>query len=295
MLERNQTMHEYIIFTDSCCDIPPKMLKEWGVSYANMTFSFAGEEKEYIGTDISNHDFYERMRQGAHATTAAINADTFTGAFSSVLEEGKDILYVAFSSGLSTTVNSAHMAAEELKEKYPDRKIIIVDTLAASAGGGLMVYMAVAKKNEGATIEENAAYIESLIPHHCIWFTVDDLEYLKRGGRVSPLVAFAGGILGIKPILQMDEEGHLIKVSTARGRKKAIEALANKYAELSYVEKNTPIFVSHGDCEEDARQLVALLKERHGAEVTLLTEIGPVIGSHSGPGTIALFFLGKER
>ena len=187
------------------------------------------------------------------------------------------------------------MAAEELKEKYPERKIIIVDTLAASAGGGLMVYMAVAKKNEGATIEENAAYIESLIPHHCIWFTVDDLEYLKRGGRVSPLVAFAGGILGIKPILQMDEEGHLIKVSTARGRKKAIEALANKYAELSYEEKNTPIFVSHGDCEEDARQLVALLKERHGAEVTLLTEIGPVIGSHSGPGTIALFFVGKHR
>ena len=295
MLERNQTMHEYIIFTDSCCDIPPKMLKEWGVSYANMTFSFAGEEKEYIGTDISNHDFYERMRQGAHATTAAINADTFTGAFSSVLEEGKDILYVAFSSGLSTTVNSAHMAAEELKEKYPERKIIIVDTLAASAGGGRMVYMAVAKKNEGATIEENAAYIESLIPHHCIWFTVDDLEYLKRGGRVSPFVAFAGGILGIKPILQMDEEGHLIKVSTARGRKKAIEALANKYAELSYEEKNTPIFVSHGDCEEDAKQLVALLKERHGAEVTLLTEIGPVIGSHSGPGTIALFFIGKHR
>ena len=295
MLERNQTMHEYIIFTDSCCDIPPKMLKEWGVSYANMTFSFAGEEKEYIGTDISNHDFYERMRQGAHATTAAINADTFTGAFSSVLEAGKDILYVAFSSGLSTTVNSAHMAAEELKEKYPERKIIIVDTLAASAGGGLMVYMAVAKKNEGATIEENAAYIESLIPHHCIWFTVDDLEYLKRGGRVSPLVAFAGGILGIKPILQMDEEGHLIKVSTARGRKKAIEALANKYAELSYEEKNTPIFVSHGDCEEDARQLVALLKERHGAGVALLTEIGPVIGSHSGPGTIALFFVGKHR
>ena len=288
-------MHKYIIFTDSCCDIPPKMLKEWGVSYANMTFSFDGEEKEYIGTDISNHDFYERMRQGAHATTAAINADTFTGAFSSVLEAGKDILYVAFSSGLSTTVNSAHMAAEELKEKYPERKIIIVDTLAASAGGGLMVYMAVAKKNEGATIEENAAYIESLIPHHCIWFTVDDLEYLKRGGRVSPLAAFAGGILGIKPILQMDEEGHLIKVSTARGRKKAIEALANKYAELSYEEKNTPIFVSHGDCEEDARQLVALLKERHGAEVTLLTEIGPVIGSHSGPGTIALFFVGKHR
>ena len=288
-------MSEYIIFTDSCCDIKPELLQQWGVPYANMTFSFDGEDKEYIGTDISNHDFYDRMRQGAHARTAAINADTFARAFTPLLEEGKDVLYVAFSSGLSTTVNSAHMAAAELKESYPDRKIIIVDTLAASAGGGLMVYMAVAKKNEGATIEENAAYIESLVPQHCIWFTVDDLEYLKRGGRVSPLVAFAGGVLGIKPILQMDEEGHLVKVSTARGRKKAIEALAEKYAELSYEEKNTPIFISHAEAENDAKQLADILMQRHGAEVTLITEIGPVIGSHAGPGTIALFFIGKHR
>ena len=288
-------MSEYVIFTDSCCDISPELLAKWGVPYANMTFSFDGEDKEYIGTDISNHDFYDRMRQGAHARTAAINADTFARAFTPILEEGKDILYVAFSSGLSTTVNSAHMAATELEESYPNRKIIIVDTLAASAGGGLMVYMAVAKKNEGATIEENAAYMESLVPQHCIWFTVDDLEYLKRGGRVSPLVAFAGGVLGIKPILQMDEEGHLVKVSTARGRKKAIEALAEKYAELSYEEKNTPIFISHAEAENDAKQLADILKQRHGAEVTLITEIGPVIGSHAGPGTIALFFIGKHR
>ena len=288
-------MSEYVIFTDSCCDISPELLAKWGVPYANMTFSFDGEDKEYIGTDISNHDFYDRMRQGAHARTAAINADTFARAFTPILEEGKDILYVAFSSGLSTTVNSAHMAATELEESYPNRKIIIVDTLAASAGGGLMVYMAVAKKNEGATIEENAAYIESLVPQHCIWFTVDDLEYLKRGGRVSPLVAFAGGVLGIKPILQMDEEGHLVKVSTARGRKKAIEALAEKYAELSYEEKNTPIFISHAEAENDAKQLADILMQRHGAEVTLITEIGPVIGSHAGPGTIALFFIGEHR
>ena len=288
-------MNEYVIFTDSCCDVSPELLAKWGVPYANMTFSFDGEDKEYIGTDISNHDFYDRMRQGAHARTAAINADTFARAFTPILEEGKDILYVAFSSGLSTTVNSAHMAATELEESYPNRKIIIVDTLAASAGGGLMVYMAVAKKNEGATIEENAAYMESLVPQHCIWFTVDDLEYLKRGGRVSPLVAFAGGVLGIKPILQMDEEGHLVKVSTARGRKKAIEALAEKYAELSYEEKNTPIFISHAEAENDAKQLADILKQRHGAEVTLITEIGPVIGSHAGPGTIALFFIGKHR
>lgn len=288
-------MNDYVIFTDSCCDISPEILSQWGVPYANMTFLFDGENKEYINADITNKEFYDRMRQGACAKTAAINVDAFIRAFTPILEESKDILYVAFSSGLSTTVNSAHLAANELKENYPEREILIVDTLAASGGGGLMVYMAVQKKREGASIQENAAYIESLIPQHCIWFTVDDLEYLKRGGRVSPLVAFAGGVLGIKPILKMDEEGHLIKVGTARGRKKAIEELANKYAELSYEEKNTPIVVSHGDCEADAKQLVDLLKQRHGAEVTLLTEIGPVIGSHSGPGTIALFFIGKHR
>jgi len=288
-------MNEYIIFTDSCCDIKSALLQEWGVPYANMTFSFEGENKEYVNTDITNKEFYDRMRQGASAKTAAINTDTFAHAFEPILQAGKDILYVAFSSGLSTTVNSAHMAAAELKESYPSRKIIIVDSLAASAGSGLMVYMAVAKKNEGATLEENAAYIESLVPQHCIWFTVDDLEYLKRGGRVSPLVAFAGGVLGIKPVLQMDEEGHLVKVSTARGRKRAIEALAEKYAELSYEEKNTPIFISHAEAENDAKQLADILKQRHGVEVTLITEIGPVIGAHAGPGTLAIFFVGKHR
>ena len=288
-------MSEYVIFTDSCCDISPELLCRWGVPYANMTFSFDEEVKEYIGTDISNKEFYERMRQGEQPKTAAINAASFTDAFAPILESGKDILYVAFSSGLSTTVNSAYMAAEELKEQYPQRRIVIVDTLAASAGGGLMVYMAVAKQREGASLAENAAYIESLTPQHCIWFTVDDLEYLKRGGRVSPLVAFAGGVLGIKPVLQMDDEGHLVKVSTARGRKKAIEALAVKYAELSYEEKNTPVFISHAECEEDAKLLADILMQRHGVEVTLITEIGPVIGSHAGPGTLALFFIGKHR
>ena len=288
-------MNEYIVFTDSCCDVQPELLQAWGVPYANMWLTFDGEDKEYTDTDISGKEFYERMRQGAHARTAAINADAFARAFTPILEEGKDILYVAFSSGLSTTVNSAHMAVEDLKGTYPDRKIVVVDTLAASAGGGLMVYMALEKQKEGATLEENAAYLEALVPQHCIWFIVDDLEYLKRGGRVSPLVAFAGGLLGIKPVLQMDSEGHLVKVATARGRKKAIEALAAKYAELSYEEKNTPIFISHADCLEDAQQLVDMIEQRHGGKVTLLSEIGPVIGSHAGPGTIALFFVGKHR
>ena len=288
-------MNEYIIFADSCCDVSGELLGQWGVEFAHMTFTFEGEDRDYINTDITNKEFYDRMRAGACPKTAAINADAFVRAFAPILEQGKDILYVAFSSGLSTTVNSAHMAADELKEKYPERKIAIVDTLAASAGGGLMVYMAVQKKLEGASLEENAAYVASLVDQHCIWFTVDDLEYLKRGGRVSPLVAFAGGLLGIKPVLKMDMEGHLIKVGTARGRKKAIEALADKFTELSCEDRATPIFISHADCEADARILADILKQRHGVEVTLLTQIGPVIGAHCGPGTIAMFFLGKHR
>lgn len=288
-------MNDYMIFTDSACDVKPELLWQWGVLFANMTFTFEGEDREYINTDIPVKTFYDRMRQGASAKTAAINADTFMRAFEPILQEGKDILYVAFSSGLSTTVNSAYMAAEELAAKYPQRKILVVDTLAASAGGGLMVYMAVQKKNSGASLEENAAYIESLTPHHCIWFTVDDLEYLKRGGRVSPAVAFVGGLLGIKPVLQMDSEGHLVKVGTARGRKKSIEALADKYGELSYAQKDTPIFISHADCSQDAHALADMLMERYGAEVTLITDIGPIIGSHAGPGTVAIFFIGEHR
>lgn len=288
-------MSNYIIFTDSACDIKPEVLESWGVPFADMTFTFEGEAGEYINSDITNTEFYDRMRQGAVPKTAAINADAFMNAFRPILAEGKDILYVAFSSGLSTTVNSAHMAVQELAEEFPQRTIRIVDTLAASAGGGLMVYMAVQKKNQGASLEENAAYIESLIPHHCIWFTVDDLEYLKRGGRVSPAVAFVGGLLGIKPVLQMDSEGHLVKVSTARGRKKSIEALADKFGELAFEDKDTPIFISHGDCLEDAQALSDLIKKRYNVETTMITEIGPIIGSHSGPGTIAFFFIGKHR
>ena len=288
-------MNTYIIFTDSACDIQPAVLESWGVPFADMTFSFEGETGEYINADISNAEFYERMRQGAKPKTAAVNSDAFMNAFRPILAEGKDILYVAFSSGLSTTVTSAHMAAQDLAEEFPQRTIRIVDTLAASAGGGLMVYMAVQKKNSGASLEENAAYIESLVPHHCIWFTVDDLEYLKRGGRVSPAVAFVGGLLGIKPVLQMDSEGHLIKVSTARGRKKSIEALADKFGELAFEDKDTPVFISHGDCLQDAQALSDLIKKRYNVETTMITEIGPIIGSHSGPGTIAFFFIGKNR
>ena len=287
-------MQDYVIFTDSGCDVSPELLEQWGVPYVSMTFLFDGEEKEYTSSEMDLEQFYQRMREGGHAKTAAVNTAMFVQALEPLLQQGKDVLYVAFSSGLSTTVQSARMAIEQLAEQYPQNRVVMVDTLAASAGEGLMVYMAVQKKAQGASLDETAAYIKGLEDKHCIWFTVDDLTYLKRGGRVSPTVAFVGGLLGIKPVLKMDGEGHLIKHSTARGRTKAIEALADKYGELADND-GSPIFISHAQCYDEAKQLADLIKARYGGEVTLITDIGPIIGAHAGPGTIALFFIGAHR
>ena len=288
-------MRDYVIFTDSACDINPKLLGEWGVPYRSLTFRFEGEEKEYSNDDMSVVEFYDRMRAGGIAKTAAVNAEAFSEMFEGALKEGKDVLYIGFSSGLSTTYNSARIASLELKEKYPEAKIIVVDTLAASAGEGLMVYLTLEQKKNGATIEEAEAFVRGLIPRMGIWFTVDDLVYLKRGGRVSPTAAFVGNLLGIKPVLYMDNEGHLIPVSKIRGRRNAIVAMADKYTEKATDKERGTVFISHSACEADAQLLADMLKERHGVNVKVITDVGPVIGAHSGPGTLALFFVADAR
>lgn len=288
-------MSNFVIFTDSACDIKPAQLSEWGVSSIELSFRFDGEDREYLNSDMEINEFYDRMKKGGVAKTSAINPEGFKAAFEDVLKEGKDILYVGFSSGLSTTCNSSKIAAQELLESYPDRKIVIVDTLAASAGQGMLVYFAVNKKNEGASLEETAEYVNGIAPNICHWFTVDDLVYLKRGGRVSPAVALVGKALGIKPIMHVDDGGKLIKISTIRGRRASIEALANKYFELAKTPAEGTIFISCADCVPDAQLLADMIKEKGGAETELITDVGTVIGAHSGPGTLALFFVGKER
>ena len=288
-------MNEFVIFTDSGCDISPEILSVWGIPHKGLNFRFDGEDKEYSNDDMSSGEFYAKMREGAVAKTSAINVETFSNAFEDILKEGKDILYIGFSSGLSTTYNSGCIAAQQLAGKYPERKIMTVDTLAASAGQGLILKLSLDKKNEGATIDEVAAFAEDIKFKISIWFTVDDLVYLKRGGRVSPTAAFFGNMLGIKPILHMDDEGHLIPLSKVRGRKTSIAALADKYGELSTDLGGANIFISHGDCISDAQYLAELLKTRYGATVDLITNVGTVIGAHSGPGTLALFFVGKNR
>ena len=226
---------------------------------------------------------------------AAVNTERFAEAFEAVLAEGLDLLYLGFSSGLSNTYNAGRIALEQLREKHPDRKLLCVDTLAASAGQGLLVYLTVLKKREGATIEEAAAFAEDNRLHLCHWFTVDDLVYLKRGGRVSATAAFVGNILGIKPVLHVDNAGHLINMQKARGRRNALLAMAEKYKQTALCPSSGHVFISHGDCRDDAVTLANMLREQCGAEVELITMVGPVIGAHSGPGTLALFFLGSER
>ena len=288
-------MSDYIVYTDSACDISPEILDQWGVKYLSLTFRFEGDETEYSNSDMPAEPFYAKMRAGEVAKTSAINTETFKDAFEAELRAGNDILYIGFSSGLSNTVNAAQLAANELLSEYPERKLIVVDTLAASAGFGMLLYLALKRKNEGATIEEAAQFVVETRLHQCHWFTVDDLMYLKRGGRISPAVALVGTMLGIKPVMHMDNEGHLVKVSQARSRKGALKALVDKYTELALEPGSGTVFISHGDCMDDVNRLKEMLKARHGVDVELVTYVGPVIGAHSGPGTLALFFLGKER
>ena len=288
-------MNDYVIYTDSGCDLSPATLKGWGVPYQCLTFKFDGSNTIYSNTDMDEPTFYAKMRAGGVAKTSAVNSETFLDAFRELLDAGKDILYIGFSSGLSNTYNAARIAAEELKERYPSRKVLTVDSLSGSAGQGLLVYLTLEQKKKGATIEQAAAFAEGIRTKICHWITVEDLVYLKRGGRISPTVAFVGNALGLKPMLCITDEGKLHSHSKARGRKKAIDALVERYGEYAESTADGTVFISHADCEQDALLLVEKLKARFGVKVELLTQIGPVIGSHAGPGTIALCFVGVHR
>ena len=288
-------MKNFVIYTDSGCDISPSILEGWGVYACDLTFRFSDEDREYSNSEMEVKAFYDRMRAGGVAKTAAVNAERFRQAFAEQLAAGNDLLYIGFSSGLSTTFNSARIAAEQLKEEYPEARVEVIDSLCASAGQGMVVYLAVQKKKSGATLEETAAYCREILPSLCHWFTVDDLVYLKRGGRVSATSAFVGNLLGIKPVLHVDDAGHLVPVTKVRGRRTALATMAEKYAATALDPKDGLVFISHADCIADAEALASMLKEKSGATVEIITNVGTVIGAHSGPGTLALFFLGKER
>ena len=284
----------YQIITDSCCDFPTEEYARLGLTMVPLSVQFRGETYD-DRNDGSLHTMYEGLRAGEEAKTSAVNPGRWASAMEPVLAAGKDVLVLAFSSGLSTTYQSAVMAARELQEAHPERTICVVDTLCASMGQGLLVWYACRKRDEGMGLTELRDWVEDTKLHLCHWFTVDDLMYLKRGGRISSATALVGTMLQIKPLLHVDDEGHLISMAKARGRKASLDALARKARELGAGFDNSTMFISHGDCPEDAQYLASVLKERAGVKEVVISYVGAVIGSHSGPGTMALFFLGEHR
>lgn len=290
-------MNDYVILTDSSADLDQKMVADLGLEVLPLTFLL--EEKSYRdfpdGREMNPRDFYQKVRDGAMPTTNAVNVGQATDAIEPFLKAGRDVLFLAFSSGLSTTYNSIKIAGEELAEQYQSRKIYVVDTLCASLGQGLLVWHAVQHKRAGESIEQVRDWVEENKLHLCHWFTVNDLMHLKRGGRVSAATALVGTMLSIKPVLHMDNEGHLINMSKARGRRASLDALVAKVGELGIDPASQTMFISHSDCIDDARYVADQVKEKYGTQIFYFNYIGPVIGSHTGVGCVALFFLGKER
>ena len=289
-------MNRFVLFTDLACDIDPEYLKQWDVQYCSLTFHFEDEpELEYKNDEYSIEKFYAEVRSGRVARTAAVDKETLRSCFTRILDAGSDLLYLAFSSGLSSTYSNAMTVAEEIRPLYPERKLLISDTRSASAGMGLLVYLTAQKRDSGASLEETFEFAETMRFKLCHWFTVDDLKYMRRGGRVSAAAAFFGGVLSIKPVMHMDDPGHLIPVQKVSGRRNSIVRMADKYGELAVDKEHGTVFISHGDCIKDAEMLAGMLHDRYGVEVKIITMVGMVIGAHSGPGTLALFFVGSER
>lgn len=289
-------MKEYVITTDDTCDMPDSFYEEHQVPYVSLSCMVNGitYNKEH---KADSHEFYEAMRKGAMPTTSQVNSEDVKSCWMPYVEKGMDILHLGFSSGLSGSFNSARIAAEELMEEYPGLQIRVVDSLCASMGEGLLLFYALRKKEEGCSLQEVGDFLEETRLHLCHVFTVDDLFHLHRGGRVSKLSAIVGTMAGIKPMLHVDDEGRLILLSKIRGRKRALAELVRMMDARvgEWKDRNTTVFISHGDCEEDARQVADLVREKYQIEDIRIHPVGSTIGAHAGPGTVALFFLGEKR
>ena len=291
-------MRDFVIMADSCCDLNAAEVKDLDLMV--LPLSFRMDDKTMLDTpnhaDMSPETFFENIAAGKDCTTAAVNVGQFTDAMKNILDEGKDVLCISFSSALSTTYQSAVIAADDLRGSYPDAKLIVIDSLSASRGLGMLLYYAVQEKRKGKTIEEVAAFVRDTIPHQCHWFTVADLNHLKRGGRVSAAAALAGTMLNIKPIMHCDSEGKLTPVSKARGMKAALTELVDTMGKIgTKPTASQTVFLCHANCPEYADFVKDLLRERFGITDVRSDFIGPVIGAHVGCGTLGLFFMGEKR
>lgn len=290
-------MADYVIMTDSCCDMTSALAEELELSVLPLSLHMgdAVYRNWLDGREIGFQEFYAKIRSGQLATTSAVSVGEFAAEMRKILSAGKDILCINFSSALSATYQSAAIAAADLAEEFPDRKILVVDSLCASLGQGLLVYLCAQERRKGRSLEEVHTFAEETKGKVCHWFTVDDLNHLKRGGRISATTALFGTMLSIKPVMHVDDGGHLVPVSKARGRKSSLLALVDQMEATAIDPASQTVFISHGDCEGDALFVAGEITRRFGTRDIRLNYVGPVIGNHSGPGTLALFFLGTKR
>ena len=284
------------LYTDTSANLPLALLREYDIAVIPFSYTVNGVAEDYNEeTDFDGKAFYDAMRRGAEVKTSMVNPATAAAFFERALAQGDDVLYVGMSGGISGTAHAAALAAEELREKYPHAKIMTIDTYAASLGEGLQVLEAAELLRAGRSFEEVGDRILARRPHMCQFFTVDDLNHLKRGGRINAATALFGTMLAIKPVMHVDDEGRLIPVSKARGRKASLTALVDRMAATAIDPAGQTVFISHGDCLEDAEFVASEVRRRLGVQTIHINYVGPVIGNHSGPGTMALFFLGNER
>jgi DegV family protein with EDD domain len=291
-------MSDYVITCSSTYDLNNDFAEKNGITVLPYQYFIDGKEHYDDKTtgSMSIHEFYEKMRAGGVATTSMVNTERYTAFFTPFLEDGKDVVHIEFSSGLSGSYNNALMTARQLMEKYPGRRVEIVDGLSASPGYGLLVYYAIQKRDEGADVDELVKYVDELKYKIIHWFAVDSLEYLRRGGRVSRASAFLGTMLNIKPVLAFNNEGKIIPVEKIRGRKKSLIDMIDKMEKDIDGPDGQMVFIGHADAEEDAKMVESAIKERFPTiKGTHIDYIGPVIGAHAGPSTIAIFYIGKAR
>ena len=287
-------MREFVITVNSTVDLPKEWLEERHVPVMPLKYTIDGQTYPDM-SGLTAKEFFQKLREGKTAVTSQINPDEAREMLEPIVKEGKDILHLAFSSGLSGTYNSMRIAAEELSEEYPDVKIVVIDTLCACMGEGLLLYKVLQLKDQGKTMDEIAAWVEENKLHICHNVTVDDLNHLHRGGRVSKTAAVLGTLVQVKPIIHVDNDGKLQVIGKERGRRKALNKIVDMSVEQAKGWENDLVMITHGDCLEDAQYVEKRIKEKMGVEKVLINNIGTVIGSHTGPGVVAVFFMGNKR
>ena len=288
-------MSNYVITTESTCDLWKFLKDEPDVAFIPLSYTMDGVEIYDNDPNVSSEDFYNAMRSGKTANTTLVNFERFCNFFESFLKEGKDVLHLSFTSGLSGTCANAFLAAEELSKVYPNNRVVVIDTLCASAGQGALVHKAIKLRENGMNLDNLAKWAEDIKLNVCHHFTVMDLKYLERTGRVSKVAAIVGTLLSVKPVLHVDDNGKLVAINKVRGRKQSLSALLSAMEKTMGDWENDTVYISQADCKDDAEFLASEIKSAHPNTEVIITDIGAVIGSHAGPGTVALFFFGDKR